>query len=400
MQNTGMEYTITQFKIPKTIYISWLIIFLAGCVNFYITAAREQDVIFITVLNLLGMAVSLVHYFVFEIFFKTNYKLRIFRFTFWFFPLMGAIFFGFYADRGDFLVTLMMVYLAFCIISSLTVLFLLQSNEFYLSILYNVFTFSKNQPQPPQFQETPRPHAHNIALGNGVTTLDNVIKSIISRAESSAKMTTTALFLMVIIVFIGGGASIGTIALSELNKVREMEQAKKDFVSMKSEIIKYGRSPTTYPNTVEIPALTDTSNASRSEFLSKTQRDINANYNQLLKSLNTTLNDTNYEKLINKIDTTHAISWEDIAMRATIAALTLFLVQVFFHIYKYNQQQSSFLFGKAEAIELCKTSEPAHAELKKAIIDKLETDVKFGKDPTSAIDQVINALEKIKKASG
>ena len=75
------------------------------------------------------------------------------------------------------------------------------------------------------------------------------------------------------------------------------------------------------------------------------------------------------------------INWEHIAMRGTIAALTIFLVQIFFHIFKYNQTQESLLSSKAEVLELYKEDEPKRKDLRAYFLSKIDSNPAFSKSP-------------------
>lgn len=162
-------------------------------------------------------------------------------------------------------------------------------------------------------------------LGRGSSILDNIINSILNRAGTSTRFVYFAISAIILIVIIGGSASFGTVALNEANKVRELE----------SERLKM----------LEIVNAIQTNDSSKSaERNIEVKRIISARYGD----------ESSYKVILENIEKQSYVSWPDIAMRMTIAALTLFLVQIFFHIYKYNQQQASQLLTKAEVLELYK----------------------------------------------
>lgn len=210
-------------------------------------------------------------------------------------------------------------------------------------------------------------------LGNGTTLIYNVINSLNFRASNAIRMTNTALMMIIGIVLVGGGASIGMAAFNDIQKIRDLELARKNLVVMTNDLkevkVKMG-----------IFYRSDTAEVS-----------------ELLKDMNSKLaNTSDYKTLLDSLKDKSTISWEDIAMRATIAALTLFLVQVFFQIYKFNQQQSFYLNSKAEVIELYKMEDTDKTELPKVLLEKLDANIRFGKDIATPIEQVINILAKVK----
>jgi hypothetical protein len=200
------------------------------------------------------------------------------------------------------------------------------------------------------------------------TGIEKVISAVALRAKSSTKMTSVSLVIMIVIVFIGGGTSIGTVALNEAGKLRELEIERLKLIKLTN-------------------TLTDTSVHKDTAF---------AHIKKLIGERYGTEN--SYQKLIEDIQKQSYISWPDIVMRVTIAALTLFLVQVFFHIYKYNRQQSSNLFTKAEILELYKDPEADRDELRRILLSKTDPHLKFEKDPSSPSEQIIQIIEKNKDA--
>ena len=214
-------------------------------------------------------------------------------------------------------------------------------------------------------------------LGQGSNNIDTVIKSINYRASASQKASSLSLVIMVIIVLIGGGASIGTTALDELKRVREIEMERGKLLLLNERLEGFTKNNTT--------SVVDTSKA--------IMQFIRENYGK----------ESNYETVLQKIEKrsqSAVTSWQDIVMRISIAVLSLFLVQVFFHIYRFNQQQSSHLWSKSETLELFKDgSEEQLQEMRSIILSKMDSSPKFGKAPTSGIEQVLEILNKAKNTS-
>lgn len=215
------------------------------------------------------------------------------------------------------------------------------------------------------------------SLGKGNTNLDVVIRSLFERAAAAQKMSNLSLVLMIFIVFIGGGASIGTTALDELKKVREIEIERNDLLSLNrklADITKKGKFDKHRDSMINVVAV-----------LLQNQYGKEKDYEIVLQKI---------EKRAQNITT----GWQDLAMKISIAVLSLFLVQVFFHIYKFNQQQYSYLLARAEALQLFKdTPDQDLKEMRNAVLAKMEVSPRFGKNPQSAIEL---ALELINKGKG
>lgn len=199
------------------------------------------------------------------------------------------------------------------------------------------------------------------------TILEKVIQSILMRVSSSNRAVTFSLIIMVLMVIIGGGASFGTVALNEANKIRELEVERGNLLRLTYLL--------NHPDSIKD----------------------NNHYKEIKERISLKYgNQNSYKNLLENIEKQSYISWPDIAMRITIAALTLFLVQIFFHIYKYNQQQSSQLMNKAETLELFREADANQAELRTFLLSKSDFSTKFDKSPVSPTEQIINIIGKAK----
>lgn len=195
--------------------------------------------------------------------------------------------------------------------------------------------------------------------------LTRVIDSIRNRALSYHKSITVSLIAMIVIVAIGGGASFGTVALSEANKIRDLEAVRVNMLRIANEL-----------------EVQDSSQFRKRDITVKTL---------ITKHFG---NEKSYQETLESIENQADVSWPDIAMRITIAALTLFLVQVFFHIYKYNQRQASHLYTKAETLELF-TEEGAEMDtLRAGLLAKMDPHPNFEKSPTTPTENIINVIGK------
>lgn len=212
--------------------------------------------------------------------------------------------------------------------------------------------------------------AEQNVLGTGNSILDKVIRVIIDRVNTSKSTINITFYTILIIVVFGVSFSVGTVALNELSRIRELESTRIDMLKISNKLT------TTVGN--------DTTK------LADLKRDIQDLVSQKYGAENS------YEKTLANIEKQTSVSWPDIAMRVTIAALTLFLVQIFFNIYKYNQQQVAALLTKAETLELYRADGANQEELRKGLLDKLENNPGFDKNPTSPSEQIINLFGKAK----
>lgn len=209
--------------------------------------------------------------------------------------------------------------------------------------------------------------AESEVKDNTPTILEKVIQSILIRVSSSNRAVTFSLIIMVLMVIIGGGASFGTVALSEANKIRELEVERGNLLRLTYLL--------NHPDSIKD----------------------NNHYKEIRERISLKYgNQNSYKNLLENIEKQSYISWPDIAMRITIAALTLFLVQIFFHIYKYNQQQASQLMNKAETLELFREADANQAELRTFLLSKSDFSTKFDKSPVSPTEQIINIIGKSK----
>lgn len=242
--------------------------------------------------------------------------------------------------------------------------FLFNAFVYYFVNIYVIYKayklIIKNQQKPNFINE-------NKQNDSNPTLLDKIIFSIEERVTLASKRIFFSLIAMIVIVIVGSSASFGTVALNEANKIRELESER-------------------------IKMLT----ASR-----QLKNVDNENYQEKLKEIQKLIEDkygknNDYKELIGNIEKESYISWPDIAMRITIAALTLFLVQIFFHIYKYNQRQESNLLSRIEVFKLYTDEKAELNQLRNGLVSKINSNVEFEKSPTSPTEQIINIIEKSK----
>lgn len=225
-----------------------------------------------------------------------------------------------------------------------------------------------------------------LLLGQGNTKFDRVIKALFFRVNRSEKTAKLSLAIIVLLVFIGGSISIGTIALDQFSKLRQLEKVRQNMLSAIDQIDKRNFQ-------------FEVHNSKDSTELIERQLD-NVVANSIQTAVEATfgsLEDTkNYKQLLENIQKKESYNISEIIMRVAIAALTFFLVQVFLKIYKYNQQQSTSLLTKAEVLELFNEEGANKEKLLDLLASKLEGNPKFGNSPATPIEQIINIADKAK----
>lgn len=192
--------------------------------------------------------------------------------------------------------------------------------------------------------------------------LAKVIKSIRGRANQFNKRMYLNLFYILLIVIIGGGASFGLAALKEASVFRDLESQRIQLIKVLNELEVFDDNDIRSKNGIK--------------------RIINETYPTSVK----------YETLIEKLEKNSEISWRDIAMRVTIAALTLFLVRIVFQMYKYNQQQSSNLLARAEILELYLDDKSDLDSLREGLLTKLEANPSFNKTDSNSAEQLLKLI--------
>lgn len=224
-----------------------------------------------------------------------------------------------------------------------------------------------------------------LLLGQGNANIDRVIKSLLYRANRAEKTARLSLVAIILLVFIGGSISIGTIALDQFSKLRQLEKVRQEMLNVALNI-----------DTGSIFDLTEHDENSRMYILKKDST-LGKSIKESIKATFGSLEDTkNYKQLLENIQKKESYNLSEIIMRVAIAALTFFLVQVFLRIYKYNKQQNTSLLTKAEVLELFNEPGTDMKKLREILAAKIEENPKFGNSPTTPIEQIINIADKAK----
>jgi hypothetical protein len=212
-------------------------------------------------------------------------------------------------------------------------------------------------------------------LGRGDGYIDRVINSVIRRSVKSEQVANFSLTIMLILVMIGGMASFGLWVFTHADRISTLE---------------YERSKLTKLQT-EVKEIRDKLGAN-SESL-KPQID------RLLKFIEDNYSESEpYKVAIARLSQQSQTNYADIAIRVTIAVLTIFLVQVFFSVYKYNRHLAIMLAAKAEALELAGNDDDARKELSREAVSIIKESVPgFGPQPRTPIDHAVRAVEGLRK---
>ena len=122
---------------------------------------------------------------------------------------------------------------------------------------------------------------------------------------------------------------------------------------------------------------------------------VNENLQKSISSINEGLHNLNSSSSIN---------WEEIITRICIAAFTLFLCQIFYQIYRYNQNVAAYLHSKAQILELYKGNKDEKnnkdeklKDLRSVLLAKLESFPRFEKIPSSILQDAIKIMSKNNK---
>jgi len=225
---------------------------------------------------------------------------------------------------------------------------------------------------------TQGPERDTVAIAKDSPGPDAAIHSYVTaairtRSRETADSARLSMLIMILLVLVGGGASVGLWFVSQLDRIRSLELERNKLVHLTSSLEQLSRQ-----NTPQQAAA-----------LKQVQAFIQDNYNAA----------HSYEVLLRDIADKTQTSWPDIAIRATVAILTLFLVQIFFSVYKYSQHLSNLLARKAEALELLGVfAEDRQGVRKEMIAVAKEGFPGFSAGPNTPLQDVIDILDKLRKA--
>lgn len=211
-------------------------------------------------------------------------------------------------------------------------------------------------------------------LGRGNGYIDRVILSVIDRSFKSERMATFSLIIMLILVLIGGMASFGLWAFTHADRISSIEAERNKLTVLQAEM-------------QEIKERLGSSNEATAK-LDQLLRFVDQNYKT----------SPSYEATLNRLSQQSQSNYADIAIRVTIAVLTIFLVQVFFAVYKYNRHLAILLSAKAEALELVGNDDDARKELSREAVSIIkETVPGFASHPRTPIEEISRLADKVRR---
>jgi hypothetical protein len=215
-----------------------------------------------------------------------------------------------------------------------------------------------------------------VPLGVGEETIGRVIISVVRRSLRSEQIATFSLRVMIVLVIVGGMASFGLWMFTHADRISSLESERIKLLALQSEI-KDTRDKLGAAATDDIKAQLD-----------RVNKFIDQNYS----------GSESFKDTLNRLSLQSQTNYADIAIRVTIAVLTIFLVQVFFSVYKYNRHLAIILAAKAEALELVGSDDGARKELSKEAIGIVKESIPgFGAQPKTPLEQLVSAFEKVRK---
>jgi len=211
-------------------------------------------------------------------------------------------------------------------------------------------------------------------LGNGGDERDRVISTTIYRAIKADNSAKSSMIAMSLLVFFGVLASGGMWLYSQADSLRELKHEHLRLTILRHELARF-------IHTIK-------EDSSRVSLVLEVAR-ISENFKEMYGEAD------NYKEALDRIEQKSSTSWPDIAVRVTIAALTLFLVQIFFHVHKYNRRLVNSLYAKAEALELIGGDSDAQKHMRKAVISTIiDASPTFDRGPRTPVEQALETIHK------
>lgn len=223
--------------------------------------------------------------------------------------------------------------------------------------------------------DTSHADASSYSLGQGNDYIDRVIHSVLRRSMKSERAASFSLTIMLTLVMIGGMASFGLWVFTHADRVSTLEAERNKLISLQAEMREIR------------------------DKLGTGSEELKAQFDRLFKYIEQNYSTSaSYEATLNKLSLQSQTNLADIAIRVTIAVLTIFLVQVFFSVYKCNRHLAIMLAAKAEALELAGNNDDARKELSLEAVNIVKESVPgFGSRPRTPIEEAVRAAEKLSK---
>jgi hypothetical protein len=199
-----------------------------------------------------------------------------------------------------------------------------------------------------------------------------VTEIIRARSERTSDNARLSMIIMIVLVLVGGGASVGLWFFGQLDRVRSIEVERNKLVALSS----------------GLETLPHIAGPDQPKAIAELQNQIQFQFGQ---------NNT-YQQFLRDIAERTQTSWPDIAIRVTLAVLTLFLVQIFFAVYKYSQHLSNVLAAKAEALELLSVTPEDRQHVRNEMIALVREGVPgFGSGPNTPLQEILELLGKLRE---
>jgi hypothetical protein len=200
-----------------------------------------------------------------------------------------------------------------------------------------------------------------------------IANAISTRSHQAAESARISMIIMIVLVLVGGGASVGLWFFGQLDRIRAIEVERNRLLQL----------------SVGIQRLPRLAAADQVQAVKDMQKVIQDNYDA----------PNDYRVFLKDIADKLQTSWPDIAIRVTLAVLTLFLVQIFFAVYKYNQHLSNLLAAKAEALELLAVTPEDRQRVRSEMIPlATESLPGFAAGPQTPLQDILNVIGKAQKA--
>jgi hypothetical protein len=210
-----------------------------------------------------------------------------------------------------------------------------------------------------------------LLLGRGDGYIDRVINSVMGRSMKSEHVASFSLIIMIVLVLVGGMASFGLWAFTHADRISSLEAERNKLISLQADIKEV-----------------------RDKF-STSSEDAKARLDRLIKFIDQNYSTSeSYKEALNRLSIQSQTNYADIAIRVTIAVLTIFLVQVFFSVYKYNRHLAIMLAAKAEALELAGNDVDARKDLSREAVNIVKESVPgFGPHPRTPINEATRMID-------
>jgi hypothetical protein len=213
-------------------------------------------------------------------------------------------------------------------------------------------------------------------LGQGDSYIDRVIKSVVGRSMKSEHVASISMIIMIVLVMVGGMASFGLWAFTHADRISSLEAERNKLISLQADMKEVRDKLTTG------------------------SEDAKAQLDRLIKFIDQNYSTSeSFKETLNRLSVQSQTNYADIAIRVTIAVLTIFLVQVFFSVYKYNRHLAIMLAAKAEALELAGNDAAARKELSREAVSIVKESVPgFGPHPRTPIEEATSMAERFRKS--